>query len=250
MDLEAPSPHHAPMPRPPPPALTWSPRRVRAELERLAVPAKAPQMQAYMKSSLPFHGVAKPVLQACVKGLVGDAWFESGEALDAAVRAQWASARFREERYVALELLAHRRARPLMTLARLPLLEALIVAGAWWDLVDPLAGRVEAVLVAEPGPTAKAMRQWSRCDDLWKRRASIICQLHRKADTDVALLFECVEPSLDSKEFFLRKGIGWALRALSATDPEAVRRFVTKYDGCLSGLSRREALRGVERALA
>ncbi len=61
---------------------------------------------------------------------------------------------------------------------------------------------------------------------MWKRRSAILCQLKAKAETDLDLLYACIEPSLDSKEFFLRKAIGWALRQYAWTDPDEVRRYV------------------------
>jgi 3-methyladenine DNA glycosylase AlkD len=36
--------------------------------------------------------------------------------------------------------------------------------------------------------------------------------LPAKERTDLTLLYDCIEPSLASREFFLRKAIGWALR--------------------------------------
>ncbi len=47
---------------------------------------------------------------------------------------------------------------------------------------------------------------------MWKRRSAILCQLRAKERTDLDFLYACIEPSLASKEFFLRKAIGWALR--------------------------------------
>jgi 3-methyladenine DNA glycosylase AlkD len=92
----------------------------------------------------------------------------------------------------------------------------------------------------------KAMLAWSQCDDLWKRRTAIICQLSFKKDTDLALLYACIQPALDSSEFFLRKAIGWALRQYAWTDPEEVIRYVREHEHRLSGLSRREALKNVK----
>jgi 3-methyladenine DNA glycosylase AlkD len=131
-------------------------------------------------------------------------------------------------------------------LRALPLYERLIVEGAWWDFVDELAAhRLGEILRREGAPMKRAMKTWSRCDNLWKRRSSIICQLRFKADTDLALLFACIEPSLDSKEFFLRKAIGWALRAHADVDADPIRRYVHANEARLSPLSRREALRKV-----
>ena len=54
-------------------------------------------------------------------------------------------------------------------------------------------------------------------------------------------------PSVHEKEFFLRKGLGWALREYSKTDPDWVIEFVGRHPG-LSSLSRREALKHLQRA--
>jgi 3-methyladenine DNA glycosylase AlkD len=89
------------------------------------------------------------------------------------------------------------------------------------------------------------MLAWSVSDDLWKRRTSIICQLGFKASTDLDLLYTCIEPSLTSREFFLRKAIGWALRQYAWTDPSEVARYVAAHQDRLSGLSQREALKNV-----
>ena len=91
----------------------------------------------------------------------------------------------------------------------------------------------------------KAMLAWSTDADLWKRRSAILCQIRAKDKTDLELLYACIEPSLDSKDFFLRKAIGWALRQYAWTDPEEVRRYVAGHADRLSGLSRREALKNI-----
>jgi len=92
---------------------------------------------------------------------------------------------------------------------------------------------------------ASAMREWANGNDMWLRRSSIICQLPAKAQTDLALLYDCIGPSLDSPEFFLRKAIGWALRQYARTDPAEVARYVAENEARLSPLSRREALRHI-----
>ena len=81
--------------------------------------------------------------------------------------------------------------------------------------------------------------------NIWKRRSAILIQLKAKEQTDLDFLYACIEPSLDSKEFFLRKAIGWALRQYAWTDPVEVRRYVVANEARLSGLSRREALKNL-----
>jgi 3-methyladenine DNA glycosylase AlkD len=133
----------------------------------------------------------------------------------------------------------------------LPMYEEMITTGAWWDYVDAIAShRLGPLLRRFPREMRREMLAWSRGDDLWKRRSAILCQLTFKKDTDLDLLYACIEPSLDSKEFFLRKAIGWALRQYAWTDPAEVKRYVRAHAAALSGLSRREALKNVSRGSA
>jgi 3-methyladenine DNA glycosylase AlkD len=122
----------------------------------------------------------------------------------------------------------------------------MIVSGAWWDYVDALASHpLGDVLVADPPRVSRLMRRWARDRDMWKRRAAILCQLRSKRDTDLGLLYDCIEPNLDDHEFFIRKAIGWALRQYAWTDPKEVGRYVRANRARLSPLSVREALKNV-----
>ena len=218
--------------------------RLRAALREVADPARAPAMQAYMKSSMPYHGVPTPALRALCKRVFADVELPSSAAWRQQVLALWRGAAFREERYAAINLTGLRRAASFQTLEALPMYEEMIVGGAWWDYVDVIAAhRIGPLLRRFPDPTKPIMLAWSRSDDLWKRRTSILCQLGFKRDTDTKLLYACIEPSLDSEEFFLRKAIGWALRQLAWSDPGEVRRYVKANEKRLSNLSRREALK-------
>jgi 3-methyladenine DNA glycosylase AlkD len=70
----------------------------------------------------------------------------------------------------------------------------------------------------------------------------IVDQLGSGTATDLTLLRDAVEANLGDPDFFLRKGIGWALRQHARVDPAWVRGFVTDHPQ-LSPLSRREALK-------
>jgi len=233
---------------PPPPSTAVAPwpAAFRSGLRNLADPARAPQMQAYMKSAMPFLGVSAVPLRRFCRAFFRDFSWETTGAWQANVLALWRGAEFREERYAAIELTGVRAARAYQTLAALPLYEEMIVTGAWWDYVDIIAGhRLWAILVNEGDPMKRAMLGWSTDPDTWKRRSAILCQLKGKAGTDLDLLYACIEPSIESKEFFLRKAIGWALREYAKTDAAEVLRYVARNEARLSGLSRREALKNV-----
>jgi 3-methyladenine DNA glycosylase AlkD len=131
-------------------------------------------------------------------------------------------------------------------MAAVPMFEEMIVSGAWWDFVDAIAGRqLGDILRAEPSRMSKLMRRWARDKNLWKRRAAVLCQLGFKRETDVKLLYDCIEPNLADEQFFMRKAIGWALRQYAWTDPREVKRYVKANRGRLSTLSVREALKNV-----
>jgi len=219
-------------------------KSLRERLASVADASRAPAMQAYMKSQMPFHGVPAPKVRAICKEIFASLEFASLDAWERAVRAIWDGARFREERYAAIALTGVRAARSFQTISAMPLYEHLIVTGAWWDLVDEIAtNRVGPILRAEPKPMRALMLRWAKGKDMWKARTAILCQARSREKTDLALLYACIEPSMESKEFFLRKAIGWALREYARVDLREVARYVKANEARLSGLSKREALK-------
>jgi 3-methyladenine DNA glycosylase AlkD len=220
---------------------------LREALERVADPAKASAMQAYMKSAMPYHGVPAPLLRKLCKTVFARAQFDTNTCWQTQVLDVWRNALFREERYAALYLARDNRARPFQTPFAMRMYEELIVTGAWWDYVDDIAShRIGPILHEYPGPIRRKMLSWSKSNNLWKRRAAIICQLGLKAETDTDLLYACIEPSLGSREFFLQEAIGWALRQYAWTDSAEVKSYVRRNGPRLSALSLREALKNID----
>lgn len=224
-------------------------RALDRSLRAAADPSRAPAMQAYMKSAMPYLGVpAGPLRVACRESIAAHP-LASAEEWRAAILALWRAATHREQRYAAIELCRAPRYRSFRSLEMLPVYEEMIVSGAWWDYVDVVAVHlVGDLLRRHPVPLKRTLRQWSRCGDLWKRRSAILAQLSFKADTDLDLLYECIERAVGAPDFFLRKAIGWALREYSKTDAREVKRYVAANAATLSPLSRREALKVIERA--
>jgi 3-methyladenine DNA glycosylase AlkD len=217
--------------------------RARAGLAELADPVAAPLMQRYMKSKMPFRGVAKPARNRLVRTLVAEWPLPDAAALREAVEALWTGAGFREERYLALSLVDHSHYRHWPDPSWVPLLRDWIVTGAWWDFTDEIASRrIGPLLRAHPEQLTPVLRAWSADEDKWLRRTAVISQLGSGSATDPVLLRDAIEANLGDPDFFLRKGIGWALRQHARVDPAWVRDFVADHPG-LSPLSRREALK-------
>ena len=81
---------------------------------------------------------------------------------------------------------------------------------------------------------------WSKDNNIWIRRVSIINQLHRKK-TNIELLEKIIVNNFGSDEFFINKSIGWALRDYSKTNKEWVSNFINKYKDKMANLSIKEA---------
>jgi len=213
-------------------------------------PKRAASAAAYMKVALPFLGLPIPEVRRIAKTCFRARPLADARSFRSLLKDGFLEATYQEERYAVLAIAAERRCRVFQTAAVLPLYRRLIIAGGWWDVVDELACRVGDALLAEPTKVAPILRAWAKSPELWLRRAAIVCQRKARTKTDVGLLFACIGPSLGEKDFFLRKGIGWALRALAYHAPDEVRRYVRQHARELSPLSQREALRRLERVPA
>ena len=201
-----------------------------------------------MKSEMPFHGVRVPEVRRLTRAILPRHPLPDAEAWQRAVLLLWRKASYREERYAAIEIVLASPHRKWLAPERLPMIDELIVDGAWWDYVDAIAiNGLGAMLRAHPRQTEPALRRWAGDENHWRRRAAILSQLKFKERTDLALLHACIEPSIDAKEFFLGKAIGWALREYSKTNPEFVTDYVRDHDRRLSGLAKREALKALKR---
>jgi 3-methyladenine DNA glycosylase AlkD len=220
---------------------------VREALKAHADPARAPGMQKYMKSAMPYRGISAPVQKRLLRQVFAAHPIASCGELRAVALELWRGAEFREERYAAIALTDHRRYAHCLDMSAVAMCEEMIVTGAWWDYVDVIATHhLGTILERAPRRMKPLMRRWARADDsLWKRRAAILCQIRLKAETDLELLYDCIEPNLGHPDFFIRKAIGWALRQYAWTDPREVKNYVAAHEARLSPLSIREATKNL-----
>lgn len=223
---------------------------IRAALTPHADPVRAAAQQAYMKSSLPYLGIPKPVLTSVLRSPLTSHVVRDRGVWAATVRDLVATATHREEWYAALALAGHRRYRTWACEPEaLELYQWVVARTQWWDVVDEVAAhRVGSVLAEYRESVTPVLRTWAvDGTDLWLRRTAILSQLRSGGDTDAALLSDVLVANLSGsafgETFWIRKAIGWALRSHAATDPDWVRAFVETHGGMLSGLSRREALK-------
>lgn len=196
-------------------------------------------MKQYMRNQFEFLGIKGPMQKALIKQFIAENGLPDLAQLDGIVRELWNWPE-REYHYIALTFLDRHQKQ--LTPEDVPLLEYLITTKSWWDTVDSLASHnVGKLLSQHPSSREAVIDSWRGSENIWLRRTTLLFQLGYKAQTDAALLFALVEQNKDSKEFFIQKAIGWALREYSKTDAIAVQDFVTSTP--LAPLSQREALK-------
>ena len=124
------------------------------------------------------------------------------------------------------------------------LIERLITTNSWWDSVDTISKYIlGSYLQRFPESVNEKVSKFSSADSMWLNRSAILFQLGYKEKTDFDLLKTVCNQHKFSKEFFIQKAIGWALREYAKTNPEAVKRFVAESN--LKRLSRKEALKNL-----
>ena len=124
-------------------------------------------------------------------------------------------------------------------------LEELILTHSWWDSVDWISKMVGWHFMRFPHQISSVTERWISTDNIWLQRMAIIFQRYKNFPTDERMLFDYILRAKSSEEFFIQKGIGWALRDYSKENPEAVIEFIN--DNQLKPLSKREGLKWIKK---
>ena len=196
-------------------------------------------MTTYLKNHFPFLGIKSPLRKTILKEQFVEYALPEPTQLFEEV---WKLYNLpeREYQYAAFALIEKMRSN--LTTKDFPALLQLIEAKSWWDSVDSIAPHfVGHIVKLDRDYGSKIMFEWSLSDNMWTNRSAILHQLKFKHETDTGLLFEIIKQHSDSKEFFIQKAIGWALREYAKTNPDLVKFFVEEHS--LKPLSKREALK-------
>lgn len=92
-----------------------------------------------------------------------------------------------------------------------------------WGLCDALAKIYTKILVIAPQEVYKQLKQWNADKNIWKKRQSVVSLLYYSRTKKQYLTFNQIEalitPLLPDKEYYVQKGVGWALRELHTVYP-------------------------------
>lgn len=200
----------------------------------------ANQMKKYMKNLFSFYGIKTDVRRAIFHEIIKLNKQEISENYRE-IALNLLNKEYRELHYCGIEILIKNLKKNYQK-DDVKLVETFLITNSWWDSVDTISKYLLGQYLIEfPNETEKVIERFSNSENMWLNRSAIIFQLGYKKNTNYELLFsECVKHS-QSKEFFIQKAIGWALREYGSVNPGLVLNFVNNSD--LKPLSRKEAIR-------
>ncbi len=203
-------------------------------------PTYARQMKAYMKHRFEFYGIKAGLRRELMKPLDKEHRLEIRDTVRTLAFDLYDLPQ-RELHMVAIELF-EKHLRKSYKKEDIHLIEKLLTTNSWWDSVDFIAKNILGeYLQMHPSEIDKVVKSFSTSGNIWLQRSTLIFQLGYKENTNKELLFKQCLIHRESKEFFIQKAIGWALREYGSYNPKDVLKFSTSSD--LKPLSKREAIR-------
>ena len=203
------------------------------------------RMKAYMKGHFDFFGVQAPQRKKLIKSFVQSHKKSEFHEIKNMVSQLWIYP-MRDGQYVAMELLAGHLKK--LEKVDLSFIESLISTKSWWDTVDWVAGHaLGKYFMKFPEMRLNTIEKWMQTKDIWLKRSAIIHQLFYKEKTDHDLLAELILEQKNSKDYFINKASGWALRRYSKTNPQWVESFIEEHNVELSKLTSKEGMKWIEK---
>ena len=199
-----------------------------------------PPMEAYMKHKFEFLGIKSPERKTLLKQFINENKSNINSECRLIVKKLYELPE-REFHYCAMEIM-DKFLRNKYNTDDIDLIENMICKQSHWDSVDFIAKHILGnYLICYPDKTKEIISEYSSSKNMWLNRSAILFQLGYKEKTNSELLFSLCRIHANSKEFFIRKAIGWSLREYAKVNPQSVIRFVESNQ--LSPLSRKEALK-------
>jgi 3-methyladenine DNA glycosylase AlkD len=201
---------------------------------------RAEKQAKYMKNKFVFFGLPSPVRKKLQAPFLVKKYLPQKKEAFKICRELYQKPQ-REFHYFSVELLEKYQKQ--IEEKDIELFEYLITHNSWWDTVDFIAVNLVGNYFKKfPKKKEHYINKWLQSNNLWLQRTCLIFQLKYKSDTDTELLAYSIQKLLNTKEFFINKAIGWALRQYTRINSNWVIDFVENTPN-LSNLSKKEALR-------
>lgn len=132
------------------------------------------------------------------------------------------------------------------------------VASTWidridnWAHADDLARVYSWAVAAQPDQVFPHLERWNAGDDEWERRISIVSLIHYSGKHAAFLppdrVFPLVEACLDDGRDTVQKAVGWVIREMHGTYPDATMAFLELHRDRLSRSALRRATERMDAA--
>jgi 3-methyladenine DNA glycosylase AlkD len=196
--------------------------------------------KAYLLNQFEFYGIKTPLRRKICKEFYKAHPVKDHNELSSIIKDCFAAPQ-REIHYFAIELLGYHH--KLWSKKTIPLIEWMVTHQSWWDSVDSTNSFVISKFFMQfPETIEITSSKWNNSSNKWLQRMSLLFQLTYKKKTNTTLLTQYIENCQLEEDFFIRKAIGWALRAYAYSDAKWVVQFIKAHPQ-LSNLSKREALK-------
>jgi 3-methyladenine DNA glycosylase AlkD len=124
---------------------------------------------------------------------------------------------------------------------------------SWWS-VDSLARKLTGPAWLNGQVPEEVIHRWARSKDRWWRRAALVSTVALNVRShggtgDVPRTLAVCRLLVDDHDEMVVKAMSWALRELVPHDQDAVRAFVSEYEGVLAARVKREVRNKLETGL-
>ncbi|MBY6036797.1 DNA alkylation repair protein [Fictibacillus nanhaiensis] len=214
-----------------------------AHLKKRENKEDAEQMKKYMRDQFEYFGLRSPVMKESFKSFIKENGLPHHDDLFGVLKELWEKPE-REMQYAGLSIAD--KLKKHMKKQDIEWIEYIIVTKSWWDTIDHIAKNIAGYYFkAFPEEINPVTERWIASKNIWLMRSAILFQLGYKEKTDKELLAYLIKETKYEQNFFIRKGIGWALREYAKVNEDWVWEFV--HDVELSPLSYKEAIKNIKK---
>ena len=119
-----------------------------------------------------------------------------------------------------------------------------------WGINDCLSKIYTKILETHPDTVYDQLAKWNKSKDLWKRRQSVVSLLYYTRTKKTVLPFEritaLITPLLPDKEYYVQKGVGWAMRELYNAYPRETLPYFKKHIHYISPIAFTAAMEKID----
>ncbi|HAT85632.1 DNA alkylation repair protein [Cohaesibacter gelatinilyticus] len=207
-----------------------------ADLARSVDPHKAAERARFMKVTMPLLGLTVPQQRQCLKKKYSFSKLSFAEQVPIWGYV-WNHATTHEAK-VQAALYVEKPGERYDPVWLWQELEPWVMSVNCWDQSDCLSRIYSQLLEEAPEHVVPILKRWNESDNPWERRQSLVALLFysrfRNVFPDEDLVFSLIRARLEDEDYYVQKGLGWALREAYHVWPQRMLAFLDEVVGVLA----------------